>query len=245
MNNLQEFNLQKSTSLLVLENLAKENFEDKSYKLMVRNFDLSLRKPFQWFLKRIFDITAAIAGIIILSPIFALIAVLIKIDSRGPVFYKQVRIGVYGREFNMYKFRSMRQAADKELDKIKVLNETNEVMFKLFNDPRVTRIGKFIRKYSIDELPQLINVLKGEMSLVGPRPSIKHELERYKKFHHLRLATIPGLTGVWQVSGRSNIKTFDKVLELDYEYITNWNFLTDIKLIFKTIPVVLFAKDAA
>lgn len=217
----------------------------ENYKLLIRNFDISLRKPWQWTFKRIFDFTASLTGLILISPLLVLVAALIKLDSKGPVFYKQRRIGLYGKKFMMYKFRSMRQDADKEFEKLKSQNETNEVMFKLFDDPRITKIGKFIRKYSIDELPQLFNVLKGEMSLVGPRPAIDREVAAYKNYHFFRLAALPGLTGVWQVSGRSNIKKFDTVFQMDYGYINNWNLLKDFELLFKTIPVVLFAKDCA
>lgn len=215
-----------------------------TYKHLVRNFNLPLRKPWQWILKRTFDYGVTLFGLVLISPLLIIVAMIIKLDSKGPVFYKQKRIGLYGKDFEMYKFRSMKQDADKEFEKIKQLNETNELMFKLFNDPRITRVGKFIRKYSIDELPQLFNVLKGEMSLVGPRPPLPREVQHYQKRHYLRFATIPGLTGLWQVSGRSKIKDFDTVLDLDLAYITNWSFLMDIVLLFKTIPVVLFAKDA-
>lgn len=217
----------------------------KTYKYLIRNFNLPLRKPLQWSMKRAFDYTATLFGLMLISPLLAVVAMLIKLDSKGPVFYKQKRIGLYGKEFEMYKFRSMRQDADKEFEKIKKLNETNELMFKVKDDPRITRVGKFIRKYSIDELPQLFNVLKGEMSLVGPRPPLPREVQHYEKQHYLRFTTLPGLTGLWQVSGRSDIKEFNTVLLLDFRYVSTWSFLLDIGLLFKTIPVVLFAKNAA
>lgn len=223
----------------------KINIENPtSYKHLIRNFNLPLRKPWQWILKRTLDYCATLLGLVLISPLLIIVAILIRLDSKGPVFYKQKRIGLYGREFEMYKFRSMKQDADKEYEKLKQLNETNELMFKVFNDPRITRIGKFIRKYSIDELPQLFNVLKGEMSLVGPRPPLPREVQHYQKLHYLRFATIPGLTGLWQVSGRSKIKEFDTVLNMDFAYISNWSFFMDISILFRTIPVVLFAKDA-
>ncbi len=207
--------------------------------------DLMQKKPFQWSLKRAFDYTASLSGLVLISPLLLVVAILIKLDSEGPVFYKQKRIGLFGKEFEMYKFRSMKKDADREFEKLKEKNETNELMFKIFDDPRVTKIGKFIRKYSIDELPQLINVLRGEMSLVGPRPPLPREVQYYEERHFLRLATVPGLTGLWQVSGRSNVKDFDTVLKLDSAYINGWNILMDFKILLKTFPVVLFAKNAA
>jgi len=223
----------------------KEHQNRNNYKFLLRNFDLESEKPLQWFLKRSFDYTATLTGLILISPLLVLLAILIKLDSEGPVFYKQKRIGLYGREFEMYKFRSMRKGADKELEKLKDKNQTNELMFKMFDDPRVTEIGKFIRKYSIDELPQLLNVLRGEMSLVGPRPPLPNEVQHYEKRHFLRFGTLPGLTGLWQVSGRSSVKDFDTVLKMDYSYINSWNVLMDIKILFKTVPVVLFAENSA
>ncbi len=208
-------------------------------------FDLKRRKPIQWFLKRGIDIIGSLTGLVLLFPLLLWVAIAIKLESEGPVIYKQKRIGLRGQEFNMYKFRSMRNNADQELERLLQQNETNDGMFKLFNDPRVTRIGRFIRKYSIDELPQLFNVLKGDMSLVGPRPPIEREVRCYQNWHYLRFATLPGLTCIWQVSGRSNIKEFDTVVRMDYQYIQDWNLLLDFKLIFKTFPVVILGKDTA
>jgi len=224
-----------------------ENNNEESVKIKFFAFDedLMTKKPTQWFLKRAFDYTASLSGLILISPLLLVVAALIKLDSEGPVFYKQKRIGLFGREFEMYKFRSMKKNADREFEKLKALNETNELMFKIFDDPRITKVGKFIRKYSIDELPQLINVLKGDMSLVGPRPPLPREVQYYEERHFKRLSTVPGLTGLWQVSGRSNVKDFDTVLKLDTAYIQGWNLLMDFKIILKTFPVVLFAKNAA
>ncbi|MDD3149372.1 MAG: sugar transferase [Candidatus Gastranaerophilales bacterium] len=211
---------------------------------IARNFNLYLRHPFQWVAKRFIDYAGSIIGTILISPFLLLIAILVKLDSKGPVFFKQRRIGIYGKPFYMYKFRSMKPDAEKMLHLIKDKNETNDVMFKLEDDPRITTIGKILRKYSIDELPQLFNVIKGEMSLVGPRPPIPEELYKYENWHFLKFATLPGLTGVWQTSGRAKVKNFNKVIKMDYEYIEKWNLLWDIKLLFKTIPAVLFAKGA-
>ncbi|MEW5821155.1 MAG: sugar transferase, partial [Cyanobacteriota bacterium] len=181
---------------------------DKVYKYdgkfwISKNYDMKKKNYFQWILKRFFDIFASFIGLIFISPLLLVIAILIKLDSEGPVFFKQKRVGYLGETFSMYKFRTMKVNADKELEKLKALNQTNEGMFKLFNDPRVTKVGKFLRKYSLDELPQLYNVLKGEMSLVGPRPPIVKELETYKPSHFVRFSSLPGITGMWQTSGRS------------------------------------------
>lgn len=145
----------------------------------------------------------------------------------------------------MYKFRSMHIDAEERLDNLKKYNQTNELMFKMFNDPRVTRVGRFIRKYSLDEIPQLINVLLGEMSLVGFRPPLPSEVAQYKSWHYIRFAMLPGLTGPWQISGRSNIKKFDEVINLEFEYTKNWSLFHDFKILFKTVPIVLLGKDAA
>lgn len=223
---------------------------DKVYKYdgkfwISKNYDMKKKNYFQWILKRFFDIFASFIGLIFISPLLLVIAILIKLDSEGPVFFKQKRVGYLGETFSMYKFRTMKVNADKELEKLKALNQTNEGMFKLFNDPRVTKVGKFLRKYSLDELPQLYNVLKGEMSLVGPRPPIVKELETYKPSHFVRFSSLPGITGMWQTSGRSNIKEFDNVVKLDFDYINNWNVLLDFNILLKTIPVVIYGKDTA
>jgi len=210
-----------------------------------KHYNFLNTKPIQWFLKRFLDIAGTTVGLFLIMPVFIVIAIAIKTESKGPVFFKQKRIGLNGNEFYMYKFRSMVVDAESRLDEIKHLNETNDGMFKLFNDPRVTNVGRFLRKYSLDELPQLLNVIRGEMSLVGPRPPIKKELKVYKNWHYIRFATLPGLTGMWQVSGRSRIKDFDNVVKLDYMYIDTWNFLLDIKILFKTLPIVILGKDSA
>lgn len=202
------------------------------------------QRPVQQTLKRIIDVILSSCAIISLSPLFLLIIFLIKIDSKGAAIFKQKRIGLNEKHFDMYKFRSMVIDAEEKFEHVKILNQTNHVMFKSKHDPRITTIGKFLRKYSLDELPQLINVLKGEMSLVGPRPPVPRELHHYKKWHHVKFLAKPGLTGLWQVSGRSNIKDFDAVISLDYEYIRTWNLLKDIKIILKTIPVVISAEGA-
>ncbi|RND01861.1 sugar transferase [Lysinibacillus halotolerans] len=191
------------------------------------------------------DIIGSLLGMIILIPVFILITVLIKLENRnGPVFFKQVRVGRNGKEFTIYKFRSMVSNAE-ELKML--LLEQNDIkdgpVFKMKEDPRVTRIGKFIRKTSLDELPQLINVLKGDMSLVGPRPPLPEEVAQYSSYEKQRLKVTPGLTCYWQVSGRSNIG-FDEWVRLDLKYMEERNMIIDLKLIFKTVFVLLGSKDA-
>ncbi len=210
-----------------------------------QSFNLNLFKPLQWTIKRSFDVCSSLMFISMFWHVFLIIALAIKLESKGPVFFKQERVGLCGKKFYMYKFRSMVQDAEAQLHKIKDLNQTNDKMFKMTDDPRMTKVGKFLRKFSIDEFAQLINVIKGEMSLVGPRPPLQREIDTYEKWHYIKFATLPGLTGMWQTSGRSDITNFDEVIALDYSYITNWSFWLDIKLILKTIPVVLAGKGAA
>lgn len=190
------------------------------------------------FIKRIFDILGAIVGMIIVIIAYPFIAIAIKVDSPGPVIFKQQRIGRNGRRFNMYKFRSMYVDAEERKAELMKDNEVDGLMFKMENDPRVTKVGKFIRKTSLDELPQFVNVLLGDMSLVGTRPPTVEEFEQYSAHYRRRLSTTPGLTGLWQVSGRSDIKDFDKVVELDLEYIDNWTLTLDMKIIIQTFKVV-------
>jgi len=203
------------------------------------------KKPVQFFIKRFIDLTGSILGLIIIFPLLIAIAEVIKLDSKGAVLYKQKRKGKYGKEFYIYKFRSMYEDSERRIEELKKYNQTNELMFKMFDDPRITRVGKFLRKYSLDELPQLFNILKGEMSLVGFRPPLPSEVEKYEKHHYLRFAMLPGLTGPWQVNGRSDIKNFDEVINLEYEYLKNWSLFKDFQILFKTIPVVLSGKNSA
>lgn len=193
--------------------------------------------------KRIMDIVGSVFGIIILSPILILVALVIKLESRGPIFFGQDRVGQYGKVFKMYKFRSMVQNAEELLDKLKDKNEMSGPMFKMTNDPRITKVGRFIRKTSIDELPQLFNVLSGEMSLVGPRPNLPREVAQYTEFQKQKLLAKPGLTCYWQVMGRNSID-FEDWMKLDIKYIEERNTLVDIKLIFKTF-FVLFGDENA
>ena len=194
--------------------------------------------------KRMFDLFCTILALPLLVPIFLVVALIIKMDSPGPVFFVQQRVGLRKRVFPMFKFRSMRVDAEEKLKEIEHLNEADGPNFKITNDPRVTRVGGFLRKTSIDELPQLINVLRGEMSLVGPRPMSLRDVDLFDRgIQRKRFSVQPGLTCIWQISGRSNLP-FEKWLELDLEYITNWSFWLDLKILLKTIPAVLWSKGA-
>jgi len=194
--------------------------------------------------KRVFDFIIALAALIILSPLFFLVSILIKLTSPGPVFFKQTRGGVGGRWFTLYKFRSMVIDAEEKRDELLHMNEMSGPVFKIKKDPRVNLIGKVLRKLSIDELPQLINVLKGEMSLVGPRPLIAREVVQFERWHKRRLSMRPGLTCLWQIDGRSEVVDFDHWMKLDLEYIDNWSLGMDFKILLKTIPVVLTGHGA-
>ncbi|MBE1445678.1 sugar transferase [Paenibacillus sp. OAS669] len=193
--------------------------------------------------KRLFDILAASVLLLLVSPIFLITALAIKLDSKGPVFYNQIRLGKNGKQFGMLKFRSMVINAEHLLETLKTQNELDGIAFKMKDDPRVTRIGRFIRKYSIDELPQLLNVIKGDMSLVGPRPPLPKEVEQYGDWEWRRLEVLPGITGLWQVSGRSDL-SFNQWMNLDVYYIENWSLGLDLKILLKTVPVVLKGEGA-
>lgn len=193
--------------------------------------------------KRLIDILLSLLGLIIVSPIMLIVAILIKLESTGPVIFSQTRVGLNGKEFNMLKFRSMVQNAEELKEKLQKQNEMSGPMFKMKEDPRVTKVGRFIRKTSIDELPQLINVLKGEMSLVGPRPSLPKEVAKFEPWMLERLNVKPGLTCYWQVSGRNNID-FEDWMKLDIKYVKDRNLVLDIKLIFKTFFVLFGDKNA-
>ena len=196
-------------------------------------------------LKRLMDIIGASVGLILASPIMLIVAILIKLeDSKGPIFFSQIRNGAYPATFKMYKFRSMYVDAEERLHELMHLNEQSGPAFKMKDDPRITKVGKFIRKTSLDELPQLFNVLKGEMSIVGPRPALPREVEQYTDYQKQRLFVKPGLTCIWQVSGRNNIG-FEEWVELDIEYIKTRSLWLDIKLIFKTIPVLVGDENAS
>ncbi|REK66510.1 MAG: exopolysaccharide biosynthesis polyprenyl glycosylphosphotransferase [Cohnella sp.] len=189
-------------------------------------------------LKRIADILGSLLLLVLLSPLFVLIGIWIKLDTKGPIFFRQQRIGKHGIPFQMLKFRSMHQEAERMKQALMHVNEVNGPVFKLRNDPRITRAGRWLRKYSLDELPQLWNVLKGEMSLIGPRPPLPQEVAQYTNYHWRRLDVLPGMTGLWQVSGRSDLD-FEEWVDLDIYYIERWSLGLEMKILLRTIPVVL------
>ncbi len=208
---------------------------------------IGLREPtlsgWKRLCKRAVDVVVAAVALLLLSPLLLIVALAIKLDSPGPVLFRQLRVGRGGRQFWFYKFRSMRADAEQAFWELVEQNEVKGPIFKIRNDPRITRVGRFIRRTSIDELPQLFNVLQGDMSLVGPRPPIPHEVERYEDWHRRRLEVSPGITGLWQVSGRS-LLTFDEMVLLDLWYIENWSLGLDLKIILRTIPAVLLERGA-
>jgi exopolysaccharide biosynthesis polyprenyl glycosylphosphotransferase len=190
--------------------------------------------------KRLLDVAASAIGLVLLAPLFLLVALGIRLDSQGPIFFAQARAGWHGRRFRMFKFRTMRQGADELKINLEHLNASGDRrLFKIPNDPRMTRFGRFLRRWSIDELPQLWNVLRGDMSLVGPRPFFESDLQDYEAHHFRRLTVKPGITGNWQVHGRSDILDFEEVVRLDREYIEHWSFALDAWIIVRTLPAVL------
>ena len=207
------------------------------------NNDITPKVKFYLFSKRVTDIFLSAIGLILLSPILLIVAIAIRIDSKGPIIFKQDRVGKDGKIFSMYKFRSMIVNAEELKAKLETKNEMSGPMFKMKNDPRITKVGRFIRKTSIDELPQLINVIKGDMSLVGPRPSLPKEVEQFSPWMLERLKVKPGITCYWQVLGRNNI-AFEEWMKLDVKYVHEMNYWLDIKLIFKTF-FVLFGDESA
>ncbi|WP_285290784.1 sugar transferase [Bacillus sp. ISL-45] len=213
--------------------------------MLVENSDIVKNTSSSYlFAKRIVDFVGSILGLLILSIVFIAVAILIKIeDPKGPIFFTQKRIGLNGKEFQMYKFRSMVSDAEEKLKELLKYNEVSGAMFKMKDDPRITKVGKFIRKTSIDELPQLFNVIKGEMSLVGPRPPLPREVELYSNYDKQRLLVTPGCTGLWQVSGRNSLG-FDEMVKLDLKYIEKRTLLFDLKIIIKTVLVLFGSKDA-
>ncbi|MFS0922006.1 sugar transferase [Enterococcus casseliflavus] len=212
-------------------------------KKALRKEDIESKRIYM-FIKRIFDILGSVVGMIVLSPVFLIVAYKIKKeDPDGPVFFSQERVGKNGELFKMYKFRSMCVDAEEKLAALLQHNEVQGAMFKMKDDPRVTKIGRFIRRTSIDELPQLLNVLKGDMSLVGPRPPLKREVNEYNEYEKQRLLVKPGCTGLWQVSGRNHVG-FDEMVTMDLEYISNRSFVNDIKIIIKTFIIIIMPNGA-
>lgn len=224
--------------------VMSEFYKDQSlYLEKKKNISVNTARSYL-VIKRAIDIIGSFCGLIVLSILFVIIALFIKLeDPKGKVFFKQLRVGKDGKEFYMYKFRSMASDAEERLKELLALNEVSGAMFKMKDDPRVTKVGRFIRKTSLDELPQLFNVFRGDMSLVGPRPPLPREVEEYTSYDRQRLLVVPGCTGLWQVSGRSNVG-FDEMVELDLTYISNRSLYFDIKIIIKTFFLLFGSKNA-
>jgi exopolysaccharide biosynthesis polyprenyl glycosylphosphotransferase len=246
--------LQAGTDCVISESTSKEDLVkllgiaekckrmEKARKPQIKEPDLAIFKLPLW--KRVFDIIFSSMALLCLSPIFIITVIWIKLEDKGPAFYKSKRVGSNYKVFDFYKFRSMYKDAEARKKELMASNEVKGLMFKMEDDPRITKVGKFIRKTSIDELPQFWNVLRGDMSLVGTRPPTVDEFEHYEAKHKCRLSMTPGLTGLWQISGRSDIKDFDEVVRLDMQYIDNWSILKDIKILILTVKVVLTGRGS-
>lgn len=229
----------------MLDRFANEHFNRVSDVQRMRFHLLRwvIRNKVVGSLERLFDLVLVIPLIIVASPIILLTAIAIKLDSPGPVFFKQERVGKWGGRFSLFKFRSMVVNAEAKKAELMAGNDADEVIFKMKNDPRITRVGKFIRKFSLDELPQLINVLRGDMRLVGPRPPVPYEVDQYQYDYLRRLDVVPGITGLQQVSGRSDLP-FKQWVELDLQYIEEKSLLKDIEILLRTIPAVIRGRGA-
>jgi exopolysaccharide biosynthesis polyprenyl glycosylphosphotransferase len=227
---------------LVPEGSARVYLE-QSNGLPLLTFTTTPNNPNLLALKRVVDVVLGFLMLVVTSPLFVIVPIVIKLTSRGPIFYRQIRCGLNGRKFMFRKFRSMVDGADELKSEIEHLNEAKDPIFKISEDPRVTAVGRFLRRTSIDELPQLYNVLRGEMSLVGPRPPLPHEVERYKPWQRRRLSMKPGLTCLWQVSGRSELG-FEEWVSLDLKYIDNWSPWLDFQILLRTVPAVISGRGA-
>lgn len=219
----------------------KKNRDNGNEEIEIKYMDSinsNSKRSVYFFVKRIFDIVSSLCAMIVLSPVFLVTALAIKIEDGGPAVFSQDRVGKDGKLFKMYKFRSMYIDAEDRLSDLAEQNEADGPVFKIKNDPRITKVGRFIRKYSIDELMQLVNVFKGDMSVIGPRPALPNEVEEYDDFARKRLLVKPGLSCYWQISGRSNIG-FEEWMKLDVKYINEMSIITDVKIILLTIPAVL------
>lgn len=244
-NELLELGLTVHFNLVRESRLMPNKLVERCGKYMVLTTSMKIATTRQVFIKRCMDILGSLAGLLLAGIAFAVFAPVIKFQSPGPIFYEQTRIGRNGRRFKFYKFRTMIVGADRMKEELMAQNEMDGLMFKMEDDPRIFGIGKFMRKYSIDELPQFWNVLKGDMSLVGTRPPTEEEFVQYELHHKARLGIRPGLTGMWQVSGRSDIKNFEEIVALDTQYISNWSLGMDIRILFRTIGVVLTGKGSS
>ncbi len=210
----------------------------------VISFSLKTMDSRRLLVKRLVDILGAVVGLAVTAVLTPFVALAIKIDSPGPVFFSQTRIGKNGRRFKIWKFRSMYTDAEERRRELETHNEVKGLMFKMEDDPRVTRVGRFIRRTSLDETPQFLNILVGDMSLVGTRPPTEDEFEHYNGYYRRRMSITPGLTGLWQVSGRSDIRDFEEIVKLDLEYIDNWSLGLDVKILFMTVFAVLGRKGS-
>lgn len=246
---LEDMGITVNMTVPSLEKIIKESKFDNincnikaGYPMAV--FSPAVHNEKHLIVKTIFDFVGGVIGSIISLPIILLVAIPLKLESPGPLIFKQQRVGKNGRIFNIYKLRSMYIDAEERKAALMEQNQMNGLMFKMEDDPRITKVGKFIRKFSIDELPQFWNVAKGDMSLVGTRPPTIDEFEKYESHHKRRLSFNPGITGIWQVSGRSEITDFEDIVKMDCDYIDNWSLGLDIKILFKTVGVVLTCKGA-
>lgn len=224
--------------------LMPNKMVEKCGPYLVLTSSMCIASPRQLLIKRCMDIAGSLVGLIFTGIAFIIFAPIIKKQSPGPIFFSQIRVGKNGRQFKIYKFRSMYADAEERKKELMEQNQMQGFMFKMEDDPRIFPIGKFMRKFSIDELPQFWNVLRGDMSLVGTRPPTLDEFEQYEAHHRARLGNKPGLTGMWQVSGRSKITDFEEVVSLDTAYISNWNLAMDVRILVKTVKVVLLGRGA-
>lgn len=246
---LEDMGITVHVNIPILEKILQNSKFDNINCSMVAGHLVAIFAPAvhndrEIILKKTTDFIGGLLGTVLSLPIILITAIPLLIESPGPLIFKQARVGKNGRIFNIYKLRSMYADAEKRKQALMAQNKMDGHMFKMDNDPRITKVGKFIRKYSIDELPQFWNVLKGDMSLIGTRPPTVEEFEQYESHHKRRLSMKPGITGLWQVSGRSNIQDFEEVVKLDCEYIDTWSPALDIKILFKTVNVVLTHKGA-
>jgi exopolysaccharide biosynthesis polyprenyl glycosylphosphotransferase len=211
--------------------------------LPILTFTTLPQRSGEMVVKRVMDLTVSMLGGILVAPVLLLVSMFVKLTSRGPVFYRQKRVGVNGRRFTMYKFRTMYQGSDKIVADLRKRNLMTGPVFKVREDPRITPVGRFLRRWTLDEWPQLWNVLRGEMSLVGPRPPLPDEVAEYKTWQRRRLSMRPGMTGLWQVSGRNEVD-FEEWMQLDLEYIDHWSLLEDLRILAKTVPAVVRGRGA-